>query len=117
MPGEERQPSDHDRRARRSEGNGKFAIHCLPRLRRWAAYLPESGLTPKTSSTDDCAGILAHKFSLHETIEALGVFAEIARGMGDKKMTKTRKKGVRYRWASIRTVGSGLPASPYLTIA
>ena len=72
----------------RSEGNWDFAKRYMPQLTLWAAYLEAKGLDPENQlSTDDFSGHLAHNANLSiKAIEALGAFAEIAKGTGDTKL-------------------------------
>jgi hypothetical protein len=71
-----------------AEHDWKFARRFMPQLTNWAAYLEEKGLDPENQlSTDDFAGHLAHNANLSiKAIEALGAFAQIARGVGDDKL-------------------------------
>jgi Domain of unknown function (DUF4965)/Domain of unknown function (DUF5127)/Domain of unknown function (DUF1793)/Domain of unknown function (DUF4964) len=72
----------------RAEGNWEFARRYMPQLKQWAAYLEEKGLDPENQlSTDDFAGHLAHNSNLSvKAIEALGAFAEIAKGTHDEAL-------------------------------
>jgi hypothetical protein len=72
----------------RAEGNWEFAKRYMPQLKQWAAYLEEKGLDPENQlSTDDFAGHLAHNSNLSvKAIEALGAFAEIAKGTHDEAL-------------------------------
>jgi hypothetical protein len=72
----------------RAEGNWEFARRYMPQLKQWAAYLEEKGLDPENQlSTDDFAGHLAHNSNLSvKAIEAIGAFAEIAKGMHDEAL-------------------------------
>ena len=74
----------------RAEGNWDFARKYMPQLKQWAAYLEEKGLNPENQlSTDDFAGHLAHNTNLSiKAIEALGSFAQIAKGTGDEALSK-----------------------------
>ena len=73
-----------------SEGNWDFARRYMPQLTKWAQYLEEKGLDPENQlSTDDFAGHLAHNTNLSiKAIEALGAFAQIARGVGNNELAK-----------------------------
>jgi hypothetical protein len=68
-----------------AEGNFDFAKQYLPELSKWARYLEQNGLDPENQlSTDDFAGHLAHNTNLSiKSIEALGAYVQIARGVGD----------------------------------
>jgi hypothetical protein len=72
----------------KAEHDWTFAKRFMPELTKWAAYLEEKGLDPENQlSTDDFAGHLAHNANLSiKAIEALGAFAQIARGVGDDKL-------------------------------
>ena len=72
----------------RSEGNWNFAKRFMPQLTQWADYLEKKGVDPENQlSTDDFAGHLAHNTNLSiKAIEALGAFAQIARGVGDTQL-------------------------------
>ncbi len=72
------------------EGNWEFARRFMPQLTQWAQYLDTKGLNPENQlSTDDFAGHLAHNTNLSlKAIEALGAFAQIARGVGDLKLAE-----------------------------
>jgi hypothetical protein len=74
----------------RAEGNWDFARRYMPQLTQWAAYLEVKGMDPENQlSTDDFAGHLAHNTNLSiKAIEALGAFAEIAKGTGDAKLAE-----------------------------
>ena len=74
----------------RKEGNWDFARRYMPQLTQWAAYLEAKGLDPENQlSTDDFSGHLAHNTNLSiKAIEALGAFAEIAKGVGDAKLAQ-----------------------------
>ncbi len=78
----------------RAQGNWDFARQYMPQLRKWAAYLEEKGLDPENQlSTDDFAGHLAHNTNLSiKAIEALGAFAEIAKGTGDDALAARYSK-------------------------
>ncbi|HEV2647551.1 MAG TPA: DUF4965 domain-containing protein [Acidobacteriaceae bacterium] len=81
----------------REEGNWNFARRFMPELTKWAVYLQEKGMDPANQlSTDDFSGHLAHNANLSiKAIEALGAFAEIARGTGDTKLAEHYEKAVR----------------------
>jgi hypothetical protein len=81
----------------RREGNWDFAKRYMPQLKQWAEYLEKKGLDPENQlSTDDFAGHLAHNTNLSiKAIEALGAFAQIARGVGDKKLAERYEELVR----------------------
>src|SRR6202789_3044581 len=72
----------------RRQGNWDSAQRYMPKLTEWAAYLANYGVDPAEQlSTDDFAGHLAHNANLSvKAIEALGAFAQIARGVGDDKL-------------------------------
>jgi hypothetical protein len=94
----------------RAEGNWDFARQYMPQLRKWAAYLEEKGLDPENQlSTDDFAGHLAHNTNLSvKAIEALGAFAEIARGTGDEQLAvryMTLAKSLPAKWESMAREG------------
>jgi hypothetical protein len=74
----------------RSEGNWEFARRYMPQLKQWAQYLETKGMDPENQlSTDDFAGHLAHNTNLSlKAIEALGAFAQIARGVGDDELAR-----------------------------
>ncbi len=71
----------------REQHDYHFAKEYWPLLTKWAAYLRDKGLDPENQlSTDDFAGHLAHNANLSiKAIDALGAYAEIAEGLGDKK--------------------------------
>ncbi|HEY0161334.1 MAG TPA: DUF4965 domain-containing protein, partial [Edaphobacter sp.] len=77
----------------RAQGDWHFAKQYWPVLVRWAAYLKDKGLYPENQlSTDDFAGHLAHNANLSiKAIDALGAFAEMAKGMGDNKLAAEYK--------------------------
>ncbi len=72
----------------RSEGNWDFARRFMPELTKWADYLEKKGLDPENQlSTDDFAGHSAHNTNLSiKAIEALGAFAQIAKGVGEQDL-------------------------------
>jgi hypothetical protein len=74
----------------RAEGNWDFAKRYMPQLTQWAAYLESKGVDPEDQlSTDDFSGHLAHNANLSiKAIEAMGAFAEIAKGVGDDKLAE-----------------------------
>lgn len=74
----------------REEGNWDFARRFLPQLTKWAAYLEKKGMDPENQlNTDDFAGHSAHNANLSiKAIEALGAFAEIAKGVGDTDLAE-----------------------------
>ncbi|WP_263416009.1 glutaminase family protein [Terriglobus albidus] len=74
----------------RAQGDWHFAKRYWPLLVKWAAYLKDKGLDPENQlSTDDFAGHLAHNANLSiKAIDALGAFAEMAKGVGDDKLAK-----------------------------
>lgn len=87
----------------RSEGNGDFARRYIKELAQWAQYLEEKGIDPENQlSTDDFAGHLAHNTNLSvKAIEALGAFAEIARGVGDNQLAhryEALARGLPVKW-------------------
>lgn len=87
----------------RSEGNWDFARRYMPKLTQWAQYLEQKGIDPENQlSTDDFAGHLAHNTNLSiKAIEALGAFAQIARGVGDDELAnryETLARGLPARW-------------------
>ena len=73
-----------------AQGNYDYARPHMAKLTQWAAYLEAKGLDPENQlSTDDFSGHLAHNTNLSiKAIEALGAFAEIARGVGDKPLAE-----------------------------
>jgi hypothetical protein len=73
-----------------AEGNWDFARRYMPKLTEWAAYVANYGMDPAEQlSTDDFAGHLAHNANLSvKAIEALGAFAEIAAGIGDRELAE-----------------------------
>ena len=94
----------------RAEGNWDFARRYMPQLRKWAGYLEEKGLDPENQlSTDDFAGHLAHNTNLSvKAIEALGAFAEIAKGTGDDQLAvryMTLAKSLPSKWESMAREG------------
>jgi hypothetical protein len=95
----------------RSEGNWDFARQYMPQLRKWAAYLEAKGLDPENQlSTDDFAGHLAHNTNLSvKAIEALGAFAEIAKGIGDDALAArymALAKSLPAKWMSMAREGN-----------
>jgi hypothetical protein len=81
----------------REDGNWDFARRYMPELTKWAVYLQAKGMDPENQlSTDDFSGHLAHNANLSiKAIEALGAFAEIARGTGDTKLAEHYDEVVR----------------------
>ena len=87
----------------RQEGNWDFARRYMPKLAQWAQYLEEKGIDPENQlSTDDFAGHLAHNTNLSiKAIEALGAFAQIARGVGNNELAnryESLARGLPARW-------------------
>jgi hypothetical protein len=74
----------------RAQGDWHFAKQYWPLLVKWAVYLKDKGLDPENQlSTDDFAGHLAHNANLSiKAIDALGAFAEMAKGVGDDKLAR-----------------------------
>jgi hypothetical protein len=74
----------------RAENNWDFARRYMPQLHQWAEYLEQKGIDPDNQlSTDDFAGHLAHNANLSlKAIEALGAFAQIAKGTGDAALAE-----------------------------
>lgn len=74
----------------RETGDWSYAKQYMPILTKWAAYLEAKGLDPESQlSTDDFSGHLAHNTNLSiKAIEALGAFAQIARGVGNAKLAE-----------------------------
>jgi len=71
-----------------AEGNWSFAEKWKPLLLKWARYLESKGLDPAHQlCTDDFAGPSAHNANLSlKAILALGAFAQIAAGLGEKEL-------------------------------
>jgi Domain of unknown function (DUF4965)/Domain of unknown function (DUF1793)/Domain of unknown function (DUF5127) len=94
----------------RAEGNWDFARQYMPQLKKWAEYLEAKGMDPENQlSTDDFAGHLAHNTNLSiKAIEALGAFAQIARGVGDRALADRYEIVVSKlpaRWQQMATEG------------
>ena len=81
----------------KAEGNWDFARQYLPQLTKWAEYLEKKGIDPDNQlSTDDFAGHLAHNANLSiKAIEALGAFAQIAKGLAVEDLAKHYEQVVR----------------------
>ncbi|WP_263410541.1 glutaminase family protein [Terriglobus tenax] len=94
----------------RAQGDWHFAKQYWPLLVKWAAYLKDKGLDPENQlSTDDFAGHLAHNANLSiKAIDALGAFAEMAKGVGDEKLAKeytTASKEMAKKWIDLAKEG------------
>ena len=94
----------------RAEGNWDFARQYMPQLKKWAEYLEAKGMDPENQlSTDDFSGHLAHNTNLSiKAIEALGAFAQIARGVGDRALADKYETAVRKlpaRWQQMAAEG------------
>jgi hypothetical protein len=94
----------------RVQGDWHFAKQYWPLLVRWAVYLKDKGLDPENQlSTDDFAGHLAHNANLSiKAIDALGAFAEMAKGIGDDKLAREYKavsKEMAKKWIDLAKEG------------
>ncbi len=94
----------------RAQGDWHFAKQYWPLLVKWAVYLKDKGLDPENQlSTDDFAGHLAHNANLSiKAIDALGAFAEMAKGVGDDKLAKEYKalsKEMAKKWIDLAKEG------------
>ena len=93
-----------------SEGNADFARRHWPLLSRWAEYLAQNGFDPANQlSTDDFAGHLAHNTNLSiKAIEALGVYAQLARRLNDAgaaEKYEAMARDMAGRWVSMADDG------------